>query len=408
MERAHTNNNFGILIDGYKKDNPYLDTMFTKEFSAPFKYKQQGSVALSTTFENCTFNEDVKIVSDENKHCVLTFVDCIFEKDVIAKDAVMQGKVRFRNCHFKGYVNFRNTTFNALLDLWRCRFEKETIFYKTDFMDIVVLSAVTFNKSVLFTYALIDKLLILRGTKAEAGFDLSLAIISGDLSVFNFRLRAYEAFDVTISAREELKSSKEKTFDEIYEDIYEKAVSEKGVIPIKNQRETYRILKAEFESKKSIAQSLQYKYLEKETFRKELKQKYIEYKKEDSFKKSFAKLKYNVSNFLDRINLKLNKISNSYGISYGKAFAFIIGFGWLFFYFSLIATDSFEFSLNPLEWEFDKGLGYFIQYLIPTHKFDYMGEEVKLTSCFYLFDFFGRTFVGYGIFQFIQAFRKYR
>lgn len=422
MNRKDTIEGKITVLVASSNNNTFHDTLFKSTIDVPYKPDLKDAMLIhdealgglptvkgyNMTFNDCTFVENVNMSSDNNKTCILTFVNCIFEKDVFAVDAVMDGKVRFRNCVFKGAVNFRNTTFNNLLDLWRSTFEQTTIFYKTDFMNIVVLSAVTFKKNVLFTYALIDKLLILRGTKPEAGFDLSLAIISGELSVFNFKLRDFEAFDSIKAAREILKNKNNKTFNEVYEEVYESAVSEEGNIPIKNQRETYRIIKAEFESKKSIAQSLQYKFLEKETFRKELKRKYSEFKKEDNFIQRFKKFKYNVSNYLDRINLKLNKLSNNYGLSYGKAFVFIICLGWLFFYLSLISTDSFEFSKNISEWEFNKGLSYFIQYLIPTHKFNYMGETVNLTSGFYLFDFIGRALVGYGIFQFIQAFRKYR
>jgi hypothetical protein len=52
-------------------------------------------------------------------------------------------------------------------------------------------------------------------------------------------------------------------------------------------------------------------------------------------------------------------------------------------------------------------LKYFLEFLNPTHKFDYIQED-GLTTRFYLFDFIGRIFVGYGIYQFIQAFRKYK
>ena len=90
------------------------------------------------------------------------------------------------------------------------------------------------------------------------------------------------------------------------------------------------------------------------------------------------------------------------------SFVFIVLVGWIFFYCSLIATDSFEFSYKMSEWEFTKGLGYFVQFLLPTHKFNYMGEGVILTAGFYVFDFIGRTLVGSSIYQFIQGFKKFR
>lgn len=55
-----------------------------------------------------------------------------------------------------------------------------------------------------------------------------------------------------------------------------------------------------------------------------------------------------------------------------------------------------------------EGFGYFWQFLIPTHKFDYLGVKQTDSPLFYVFDFFGRIAVGYGIYQFIQAFRKFK
>ena len=100
--------------------------------------------------------------------------------------------------------------------------------------------------------------------------------------------------------------------------------------------------------------------------------------------------------------------SSIYGTSYLRAFLFTILIGLLFFNLSLISTDLFAFSFNPIEWEIAEGAKYFVQFLIPTHKFDYLGNKVDTGTAFYILDFVGRLLVGYGIYQFIQAFRKYK
>lgn len=398
------------------------DELINKKINIPIKlpYSSEalhdaGFRNLSIEFDNCEFNREIKINSilkgtSGNRvwSSPFTFVNCKFRKEINANDSILDAKIRFRNCHFYELVKVNNTTFKELADFWRCTFYKKTIFYKTDFLNTVVFSAVTFKENVLFTYTLIDKLIILRGTNPKKGFDLSLAIISGDLGVFDFKLKEFEAIDLRKNVLAHLKEHPSESFAKVYETKYENAVSSDGDIPINNKRETYRIIKASLESQKNVAESVPYKLLEKETFRQELKSKKKKIGNEDSLKSRWKKNKYNISIYLDRLNLWLNQISNNHGSSYGRAFLFVVGTGWLFFYLSLIATDSFELSSQINDWEFNKGLRYFMQYLLPTHKFDYMGESVKLTPSFYVFDFIGRTIVGYGIYQFIQAFRKYR
>jgi len=337
-------------------------------------------------FDNCTFNDRVSIHGFDTG--VITFLNCTFNKLFDARNAIIDGKVRFRECHFKDDAIFRNTRFNELADFWRSIFYKKTIFFKTDFINTAVFSAATFKENVLFTYTLIDKLMILRGTKIEKGFDLSLAIIKGKLGLFEFNLDNYKDAEFFTD-----------------EDRYEEAVSELAVIPIKNKRETFRILKDNLESQKNLSESLKYKAIEKEIFRNELKEF-----QNISTLSWWEQIKNWCNNRFERINLWLNKWSNDHGNSYGRAFAFIIVVGWIFFYISLITTKTYSFiGIRRIsEWEFSEGFKLFVEFLNPIHKFDYI-ENPKLSSAwFYFFDFLGKTFVGYGIYQFIQAFRKYK
>jgi hypothetical protein len=350
-------------------------------------------------FSDCTFNEKVSL---RGYDAIITFSNCTFNYPFTAENAKLEGKVKFWECNFFHNVNFRNTTFQELADFWRSTFHKEMIFYKTDFNKTLVLSAVTFKENVLFTYTLVEKLMLLRGTNAEKGFDISLAIINGKLGLFGF----------------DLKNFKETKFIE-NEKEYEKAVSEKAIIPIKNKRETFRILKDVLESQKNLSESLKFKAIEKEILRVELKH----LSKPNWFdklrkwmiirlKKYKLWLNYNrfskTNNRLEIFNLWLNKWSNDYGSSYGRAFVFIMLIGWFIFYLSLLSTKTYFFSIYYNDWEFSNGFKFFIEFLNPLHKSDYMGGNVELSTGFYLIDFIGRIIVGYGIYQFIQAFRKYK
>ncbi|WP_281638239.1 pentapeptide repeat-containing protein [Flavobacterium marginilacus] len=342
------------------------------------------SKARDICFENCIFENNVNLRSYENS---VIFSKCHFKNGFNARNSIVKGKIRFWQCHFEKEADFRNTKFEGLADFWRSIFYKKTIFYKTDFMDTVVFSSSVFKENVLFTYSLINKLILLRGTKIEKGFDISLAIIHGKLGLFEFNLNNYTDTEFITE-----------------EDEYETAVSENAIIPITNKRETFRILKDNLESQKNLSESLKYKSIEKEVLRIEL----IHNGGNIPLDTTIKNLKSITNNRLDRINLWLNKWSNDHGDSYGRAIIFVFVVGWTFFYFSLLTTEKYYFTMNTNLWNFGEGFKIFIEFLNPLHKFDYI-EDTKLSSAwFFVFDFLGKTFVGYGIYQFIQAFRKYK
>jgi hypothetical protein len=327
--------------------------------------------------DNCWFDDKLRVQSRKKN---LTFKNCVI-KDLDVSESTFGekegdlGKLRIKSCEVYK-TNFKNATFFALVDFYFTNFNENVIYYKTDFFNIVVLSATTFKKNLLFTYTLLNDKVIMRSTIFQKGFDFSLAIIKGHLAIFNIK----HSFDKYVSV-DGLKDEKE----------YEKEVSYNGNIPTQNKLETYRLLKVEFEKQKNLSEHLHFKLYEKRAYHKILKNN-----------------DFSWINTFDQITLWLNKISNNHATSYVRAFFFVVIVGWIFFYLSIISTNSFEFSLNINEWEFSKGLEYFVQFILPTHKFNYMGENVLLTECFFLFDFLGRIFVGYGIYQFIQAFRKFK
>lgn len=343
-----------------------------EKFSVFFSDKTE----VSLLFENCIFEK--QLFSHRNVEHNNSFFNCKFESPIKIPEIRIFGKIRFRDCDLQ-QLDFQNTVFEDLLDFWNCIFYKKLIFHKTDFLGTVTFSGSKFTENVLFTYSLIQKNLIFRGTRFVKGLDLATASIPGVLQIFNMYLGDYQSKFINASDLDD------------FEVEYNDSISEVGEIPIKNKRETYRILKYTLVSEHNIYESLEYKKLEKETLREELRTE-----------KRISK------NYPDRFNLWMNFISNNHGKSYLRAVVFTLICGWILFSLSILNTDQYFFTLNPLLWEFSHGLKYFIMFLLPTHSFDYLGDEVVLYTAFYVFDFFGRIVVGYGIYQFIQAFRKFR
>ncbi|WP_433628953.1 pentapeptide repeat-containing protein [Chryseobacterium cucumeris] len=336
-------------------------------------YSEDGSSTYE--FSDCEFDND-KIVIGNTKRNIIFSGEGKFTKLLSFHNSKLMGKIRFRKCKFNN-LDFHNAKFNDLADFWSCTFNEKTIFYKTDFLGNVVFSSATFKENVLFTYTLIDKLIIFRGTVFEKGLDLSTAIILGTISYFDVSLKDF-------------KSEKENGKEE-----YESFISEDAKIPLKNKRETYRILKNNYEKLSNNSESLEMKELEMKTLLKEV---------EGRFKSEIS-----IENFSEYILLLLNRLSNNYGNSYLYGIIFTAIVALLFFYLSVINTNMFIFDPKfCVEKEaFYEGSKYFWQFILPIHRFDYLGN-IKYCKEFYLFDFLGRIFVGYGMYQTIQAFRKHK
>lgn len=334
-----------------------------------------GQDQLSIVLENCELSVKFKQSIGINLECS----DCDFITFNL-KNAKFYGKIKFRHCKLYD-TNFFNTSFNNLADFYNCHFFNVVNFYKTDFRDTTVFSASIFYENVLFTYTLIDKLLILRGTTFIKGVDLSLSIGQGEINCFGMHLDDYGTDKIDAVDVEE------------YEMVYNDFVTQKGKIPLKNKRETFRIFKHTLVSQDNISESINYKVLEKNALIEELRQQPLK-----------------LETFLNRTVLFLNRLSNNHGSSYGRAFLFIIFVGGFLFYVSALSSNKYEFVWGLSYSTVILGLGDFFQFLLPTHDLDYLdGTNLsKASKWFFAFDFFGRLFVGYGIYQFIQGFRKYR
>lgn len=327
-------------------------------------------------FSKCIFNGKFSFSScDFNQN--IYFGECVFEKSLSFLSCKFNKKARFHKVHFKEHLYLNNTTFSDLADFWSSTFDENMIFYKTDFLGTTVFSNVTFKSNVLFTYTLIENLIIFSSTKFHSGLDLSLSILAGKISPFGIQLNNFK--------------SENDTDDGIYYDLM---VSNNALIPDKNKRETFRILKNYFLKENNSIDYLKYSKLEHSTYKTQLWKKI---KNKNTFFETIQ----------DYIILGLNNISNNHGKSYLRGITFTMLIGWLFFYFALIATEEYSFGFDNFWTSTQNSVKYYFNFIIPTHKINYM-DKLKPKNWFYFWDFVGRTFVAFGIYQTIQAFRKYK
>jgi len=355
-------------------------------------HKANSEQIFNFRFKNIHFSK--KFQHTSNLKGNFEFDDCHFNNSFNWEDITLEGKIKLWNCSFNT-TNFNNTTFSDLVDFYNCTFKQKVFFYKTDFKGTTVFSASTFEQNVLFTYALIEKPIIFRGTTFEKGLDLSLAIFKGEINPFDIRLNQFNSKIITKKDFKDLDKEQYKTTEEKHEKKYDECISQSekklsGQIPLKNKRETFRILKRAFTSRDDISASIKYKVLENETMM-------VEQVRSDFLR-----------NFFNFINLVFNFLSNRFGKSYMQALFFVLVFGWVFFYLSAVNSNYLPLANCSMFEVYQYGKGFFIQFLLPTHKFNYISEASLQSTSFLVYDFIGRILVGYGIYQFIQAFRKYR
>lgn len=366
------------LINKDLKENGknYTLEFLNCEFTLPFRLnsglRKSYFPNLSFKFSSCVFQNF--IFRDSVLGGKIEFNLSMFKNEIYLRDAIFKESAKFFSCTFKNKLYLENVTFEKLADFFNSTFIGAVNFYKTDFLGNVVFSAATFQKNILFTYSTIDGALILRDTKIKEGIDLSLAIINGKVNAFNIEI-----------INKNFKVDNTKKLEETL--YYEELVREKNVIPIKNKRETYKILKRELLNDGSVIDSLKYESLEK-----------------------YVHLTERKTSFQSKLILSFNLVSNNFKKSIGLAFLFTAFISLFFYGLSIISTNKWMIDWSFSEFYFDESI--FFEFLNPIHKPDYLikhGYEIDdLNLYYYLADFFGRISVGFGYYQFIQAFRKFK
>lgn len=316
--------------------------------------------------ENCIFNKGFQLSSTEIENS--NFKNVIFNSMADFSNSAFHKSARFHQCKFNDQTKFKNTQFYGLADFHNSEFNKPTIFLKTDFLSRTVFSASVFNSNVLFTYTLIKDHFILRGTTFKKGLDLSLSLISGTINLFGLIIPDYESIpDI------------EDPFE------YEDAVCKEGLIPYRNKRETFRILKKELQNQGNAIDALGMAAKEKTAYQQQLKSD------RENKKGKWSRRAQN------RFILFLGRISNSHGESWTRGVGFTLAIGLLFFIPMFFSTEC---------WEFNKIIEYYFQFMLPTHSIDFL-NELNPYPWTYILDFTGRIFVAFGYYQTVVAFRKF-
>ncbi|NJB82819.1 hypothetical protein [Wenyingzhuangia aestuarii] len=375
------------MLHGKLFKQPYLSELFSEEYGEAIVDFELGRRTFDILdeidgfhFKNCDFTH--KLIF-RNSSSNFKFHCCSFQ-ELYLKDVVLEGKIRFYESIFEKSFNLENTTFKNLIDFWKSTFNESINFYKTDFIKTVVLAGCTFENNVLFTYTKVADIAIFRGAYFKKGLDLSLALVSGNLNLFDIQI----------------DNKKFESHNEKDEKDYFNMVDNLNEIPLKNKRETYRIIKQYFADNGDDLHAVEFSKYEKETIKEILK-----YKRRISDDNP----NYNLLNYIrwgmEQLSLWLNNVSNDYRNSYLSGLFFTIIVGLLFFTLSVLSLPNYCFEWNPFKWSMPEFGKYYMTFMNPTHDVD-LFNELTPNGWTYFWQTWGRIFIGYGIYQTVQAFRK--
>jgi hypothetical protein len=340
--------------------------------------------------KNVTIKGDLVFSQNSTISGNVEIEDSTVEGEIVLNEQEIRKKFRFRNCLLEKKLFFNNTTFRDLVDFYGTTFEKPVNFFKCNFEGATVFSDAKFKGNLLFTFSEFKSHLIFRETKFlnNSGLDLATSIIIGKV-YFQHVEMGYFAI------------SKEDIND-AYRD-YQDA----GEISGKNRRDTFRIIKKYAKDNEDYYEVSEFGYLEAKAKHEmldwEIQEKKAYPKVSD---KSLSQLKQ------DRWIHKLNNWSNRYKASWLQSIGYIllvslasyliiVPLGWIG------AFDSSKFR----DWScIEEYLILFFNLLNPLHNLDIYKDipSFDINIGVVIFDLFSRIFVGYGYYQFVQAFRRFK
>lgn len=344
------------------------------------------------------------------------FLNTSFNNAVNFKNTLFFREVDFEDCLFRGRVDFTKANFCAEASFCKVEFFSITDFWKANFLIVADFQGAEFLKTVDFT-----------------GLNKDVKRTQRQLLELQHEFNSFFSKEITVNkeCKFEINLCQAKIedtahFDEVYvgslnlESFRVRVQLTLNKIKVKNaNRETFRILKDQLLKQNNRIEALKYYKREMNeqllgclyslfpfTLNEQNSERVLNVKENMFSVKllSDVSLKEVVGNFFEVIALMLHRISNSHGTSWGRGLLFFL-LSTLFFY---------TLFMRSLEGESDMSLRvidvFFYQYwhfINPTHKFNFLIPGFKLGYYSLFIDFLGRIFSSYGIYQVVQAFRKY-
>ena len=381
----------------------------------------------------------------------------IYEKESINfENAQFKRKVRFHHCKFQNTVRFENTSFNKLVDFYCAHFYKPQQFHFTDFLDRAIFSNTEFHEEVQFLHCKVDNSYVrFESATFKKGLDISRSNFNDKVNFWNIEIEEYGEQYIFNN----LESVK-------YVNDFE--VQDKTPTIYKQLRETYRIIKDNFYRQNNKIEGSEFYIKEMSVYQREQFKK-LGYNRLEHLKKLITEKK--ISDFLpnlrnsikdftikqviiifisiiylifmlkisyetkadpfiftflltpillfclfylkDIILLLFNRFSNYFGTDWVRGVVFTMMIGSLFSFFLLVQNYNLWYiniyDINA----WIQSIGFLIKIInvVDMKPFEENGNSlVKLVDnndINNIILFIGRIFVAYGVYQTIQAFRKF-
>jgi len=297
--------------------------------------------------------------------------------------------VWFVNINFTNSVQFYNVTFNQLTNFSESTFSREILFSNTTFNGKTHFNKCTFSGEANFRNIKIENTITFENINLNDKNRILFANINYDKESENSKI---EIINTVINGRIDFDNV---DVNEI--DFKGTVVIGAGVISTDELNvnkyatwKTARFLKHEAYKISNTIEALKYKAIEKELYAKEL----IE--KTDKTLQTWAEI----------FSLRISKLSNNHGQDWFRAVAFTLISG--FFFFSLSYLFISNVNIYNIKYMFTETfIKNYFNYLIPTNFELIKNVRENINILFYVLYIAGKISVGYGIFEIIQAFRKF-
>lgn len=387
-----------------------------------FNYTLFNGAQLSVArinFWGCSFNENVSFeniilndISSKDRQ-IVCFKDCRFNSTTTFENINFTEECYFDGSIFDGVCSFKNCSFDYSLFFNDVTINRQLIFYNERelkpanlfFSGTTILGRLEFIKMEMINFEgthvyILDKGLLRFGQCKIEYINLNFLINQGivllqknDSNIKNINLSSGVNFGII-----NIESTRIKSKD----------------------RCTARILKDSAYKSNNIIDALHYKSEEYKFYRNELTGKYL--KVYDDIKElssvPFVKIFSSLPNVFsklqlsDRILLWLNTYSNNHGESWCRGVMFTVISSFLFYSLFSLSVGYSKWSLTICNWsifssEYWENILRYL-WLFDQEGFKELVNEKEATLLSYIFFILGKIFVGYGIYQTISAFRKYR
>lgn len=294
---------------------------------------------------------------------------------ITMSESVIQGKLKFRKCKFERSLYVYNTIYKGYVEFFNCTFNQRVRFVKSKFEDTVVFTKSIFEKNAFFTYTRFNDFGIFNRANFKLGLDLSQSTILKELSFNGVDVDNFSTVPITQD-----------------DELFEKTVSD-GKIPTINKKETFRIIRNNLLKSNNKLESVRYDYLERLSY--------------EQFLSESGKKWYDG----DMLIFSLNRLSNKHRHSFKQGVKFTLFVVIALHFLSLLMSGNFEFATDDFWKHFPTNIKGIIISLNPAHSIKSLKELYRVDQFgvgFYAFNYISRIFVGYGIYQTIQAFRKFK